>query len=215
MFPRECCDRWQVVGGRWLVAGNCWSVAGDKWQLIGDRWLCLCVWMILRLWVIISLKSWAEEHCCCVLDRSSSLPSTLGGRPWQFMVDRSGTSYVLEAVASLIKEAIHTTGVIKQDKPINIQRGRLTHTLKCLVTLTALCLCRFSLSWDGSRVGYNDVDLFRLSYRGIVTSIGIPCFLCIIFVENFVFVFVCVYLPNIGSQLSGNRCLTWVNRAAA
>jgi hypothetical protein len=46
------------------------------------------------------------------------------------MVDRRGTSYVLEAVASLIKEAIHTTGVIEQDKPINIQRGRLTQALK-------------------------------------------------------------------------------------
>lgn len=76
----------------------------------------------------------SSENIAAVSSIGSSSPPGEAHRPAQAVALYGGSKQlkfnVFVAVAALIKGAIHNTGVIEGDKPINSQRGRLTCGLK-------------------------------------------------------------------------------------
>lgn len=78
---------------------------------------------------------------------------------------------VFVAVAALIKGAIHNTVVIEEDKPINSQRGRLTHALKWQISSLAslrVSLCfqlRPTTVWRDSVQKITRVDTMCVSWK--------------------------------------------------
>ena len=76
----------------------------------------------------------SSENIAAVSSIGSSSPPGEAHRLAQAVALYGGSKQlkfnVFVAVAALIKGAIHNTGVIEGDKPINSQRGRLTCGLK-------------------------------------------------------------------------------------